>query len=108
MPLNVHRQARENYRVNAYHKKYFFACTEASELDTQMLEFDSRKRLYERLIYQLQKQVQHLDNMAQECRLKRDELFDDIFEKRSEFIQCQQTFLNARKNVVIDNPKKQE
>jgi hypothetical protein len=106
MPLTVKREARENYRVNAYHKKYWHVCAEASELDTQMLEYESRKRLYERLIYQLQKQVEHLDNMAQECRLKRDELFDDIYDKRIEFLRAQTTYLNAKKNVVIDNSKK--
>jgi len=94
MTLHMKRFARDNYRVKSYHRRYSLVSFDAAKIDEQMLEYDSRKRLYERLIYQLQKQVDHLDNMAKECQLKRDELFDEILKRRTEFINAQEEFMN--------------
>jgi CCR4-NOT transcriptional regulation complex NOT5 subunit len=74
-------------------------CADASELDAKMLEFDSQKQFYKCLIDDLQKQVEAMDAMAKECRLKRDDLFDEIYANRIEFLECQEEFLKQKQKA---------
>ncbi len=92
--LLINRKARSNARVKAFHKIYYLTRHDCGLIDEQMLKYKAQVAKFEKLIERLQGQVNHFNIMAQEMRLKRDDMFEQVLQAREEFIEAQNQYLN--------------